>query len=190
LQLQQKIQFSERLNNVALWVSKAKELIFSADCLKPEIKSQWGKVAIQNDEVVNGSKNPWIQGIYFMLIAYAIENLCKVILIHRKKEEWKNRLLSKVPKDIKGHDLLKLTKDIKMHLNISEQKLLARVTRNSIWDARYPLPLEADHMRTSEKLLNGQNSFSAYLGPNDISEIENFLKRLRKLVKDELNIDI
>jgi hypothetical protein len=190
LQFYQGIQFSERLNEVNLWVSKAKELLHAANCLKSILNSQWSKVKIENGKLIVNLNEPLVQGPYFMLVAYAIENLLKAIIIHRKKAKLKNRLLLKIPDNVHGHDLLKLANKIGIQLDISEQKLLARLTQNSIWSARYPIPLEATDMRTTVKLLNGQNYFSAYFAPNDLPEIDSFLEKLLKIVSGELNIAI
>ncbi len=189
-QLQLEIQFSERLNDVDLWVSKAKELLFASNCLKSELNSQWSKIKIKDGKLISNLRDPLVQGSYFMLIAYAVENLFKATIIHRKKEELRNRLISKIPQDVFGHDLLKLANDIGMNLNLREQNILARLTQNSVWSARYPIPLEANKMTTTVKLLKGQVAFSAYFAPSDISEIEKFICRLRKEMKEELDLEI
>ncbi len=190
VQLYQQISFSKRLNDISLWISKAKELLFAANHIKPVVVSKWGKVKIKKGKIVSISKDPDIQGVYFMLVAYAIENLCKAILVHQKQEKFRNRLLKKVPKDIKGHNLMNLAKNIGLRLSISDQELLARLSRNSIWAARYPIPFESDHMTVKDKILNGQEILSAYFSPEDINKIERFINRLKNLIKIELKMDI
>ena len=95
-----------------------------------------------------------------------------------------------MPKNITGHNLLKLANYINLTLTISEQELLTRLSRNSIWAARYPIPYESEHMGTTDKLSNGQKVFSAYFSPRDMDEIDKFIHRLRRLAKEELNTDI
>lgn len=182
-----KISFSERLSDSGLWISKAKQLIFAAESLKSKVQDRWSQVKIVDDKIVDNSKEPHIQDVYFMLIAYAIENLFKAILILRKQRELKNRLLSKVPKDVLKHDLLQLAHNVGMFLTIPEQNLFARLSRNSVWAARYPIPTEAVDLKTSEKLLNGQDSFVAYFAPDDIKRIDEFLSRLLNLAEEELS---
>jgi len=107
-----------------------------------------------------------------MFIAYEVENLFKAMIIYRRKKELRNRLISKIFQDVFGHNLLKLTNDIRMNLKLSEQNTLARLTQNSAWSARYPIPLEANKMTTTVKLLKGQVAFSTYFARSDISKIE------------------
>lgn len=189
-QLYQQINFSERLNNTYLWILKAKELLSAANQIKPVVKSKWGKIKIKNGKVIDLSQGPNIQGVYFMLIAYALENLCKAILVHRKKESLKNRLLKSVPKEIQGHDLLKLVKNIGLRLNITTEELLARLSRNSIWAARYPIPIESSKMTIYEKVSNGQQVFAAFFTLEDMNKIDRFIDRFKNLIKVELKTDI
>jgi len=188
--IHQQISFSERLNNTQLWISKTKELLYAANKIKPIINAKWKKIKVQHDKVVDRTRTPNIQGIYFMLIAYALENLCKAILIYRKKESLSNRLLKSIPDEMKGHDLLRLVKNIGLRLNITTEELLVRLSRNSIWEARYPLPIESSKMTLYEEVSNEKKVFVAFFTQEDINKIDGLIKRFKNLIKIELKIDI
>lgn len=186
----QQINFSERLNDVSLWISKARELLYAATQLKPVVKSRWEKIKIENGKIMDFSQAPNTQGVYFMLVAYALENLCKSILVHRNRASLKNRLLKNVPPEIKGHDLLKLAKNIGLTLNITTEELLVRLSRNSIWAARYPIPIESWKMTPCEKVANEQQIFAAFFTLEDVNKIDGLINRFKNLIKVEIKVDI
>jgi len=135
------IQFSERFRRTDLWIAKGEELLTAAKILEANLKPKWSKVRVNKNKVVSVPTGLDVQSVYSMLIAYSIENFCKVLLIHRNRESLKNRLLTKIPNYIKEHDLQKLVNAIQLKLSVHEQELLTRLSRNSIWAARYPVQL-------------------------------------------------
>jgi len=181
------IQFSERFRRTDLWIAKGEELLTAAKILEADLKPKWSKVRVKKNKVVSAATGLDVQSVYSMLIAYSIENFCKVLLIHRNRESLKNRLLTKIPNYIKEHDLQKLVNAIQLKLSVHEQELLTRLSRNSIWAARYPVPTEPNGIQTIEQFSNGRNYLTAYFGPRDFDRIQRFLDRLRKYVQAELN---
>ncbi len=71
------VQFSQRLADPQLWVRKAEELLAAARLLEPEIQAQWAEVKVEGRRITRTSGRINIQGPYFVLIAYAVENLFK-----------------------------------------------------------------------------------------------------------------
>jgi len=181
------IQFSEQFRRTDLWIAKGEELLAAAKILEADLKPKWSKVRVKKNKVISAARRLDIQSVYLMLIAYSIENFCKALLIHRNRESLRNRLLTRIPNHIKEHDLQKLVNAIQLKLSVYEQELLARLSRNSIWAARYPVPIGPNGIQAIEQFSNGRNYLIAYFGPRDFDRIQRFLDRLRKYVQAELN---
>jgi hypothetical protein len=67
------------------------------------------------------------------------------------------------------------------------EELLSRLSRNSIWAARYPVPTEPDAIRAMEQFSDGQSYLNAYFGPKDFDRIHQFLNCLREYVRTEID---
>lgn len=180
------IAFSERLIDTGSWIKKADELLSAARILEKDIVAYWSAMSIENGRVVGILDRKLVQGPYFLLVAYALENYFKALLIHRNKESLKNRLLSALPDYLKKHDLIELARDIQLELDIAEEELLLRLGRNSIWAARYPVPTGPGALVAMARYFDGKHYLIAYLGPNDVSRVHNFIERLRGLVLEEI----
>jgi len=120
------------------------------------------------------------------LIAYALENYFKALLIHRNQKDLKGWLLTKLPGYLKQHDLGRLASESKFKLDISEEELPCRLSRSSIWSARYPIPIGPEALTNMKKFSNKQSYLIAYYAPNDINRIHKFVDRLRNHVVAEI----
>jgi hypothetical protein len=107
-------------------------------------------------------------GPYFVLIAYAIENLFKATLVHLNRESLRNRLLSSLPRYISEHDLIKLAHRVAFSVSVPDEDLLARLTRNSVLAGRYPVPTGPDGFRALEQYSDGLVYFTAFLLPRTL----------------------
>ena len=114
------IQFSERMADPALWMRCAKELLSSARILEREVEQYWAEVNVEGTRVVSAPSRPSPQGPYSMLVAYALENIFKALLIHRNAASLRNRLLTRIPAYLKEHDLVQLAKRAGVTLDVSE----------------------------------------------------------------------
>jgi hypothetical protein len=111
------------------------------------------------DELLQDAKTgrPWNDGyvaIYFMLCAYAIENLLKARIVQKKRAELIVTLRSDpgLPKSLKGHDLYKLTREAGLkELAAEEEVLLHRLTGSAVWYGRYPVPIVAEHLSSFQR---------------------------------------
>lgn len=185
--LYEAIAFSERLVDTDSWIEKADELLAASSILEKDIVAYWSAMSIENGRVAGIPNRRLVQGPYFLLIAYALENYFKALLVHRNRELLKNRLLSTLPDYLKKHDLIELGRDVSLKLDIAEEDLLLRLGRNSIWAARYPVPTGPCALAAMKKYSDGKHYMTAYLGPNDVSRIHGFIDRLRGLVLNEIN---
>ena len=75
-----------------------------------------------------------------------------------------------------------------MKLNVPEEELLFRLSNNSIWAGRYPVPADPNGIITVRKFSDGKSRLTAYLGPQDIDRIHAFIERCRKVIKHEIEI--
>lgn len=181
------IQFSQRLINVNLWIEKAEELLAAAQVLEAQVDAWWSTVHLEDGQFVGPQARKNIQAPYFMLLAYAIENYLKALVVHRNRESLRNIMLAEIPKYIKGHDLVKLARKINFELAVHEEELLTRLSRNSIWDARYPVPMDSAGIRSTQEFSDGKAYFIAYFGPQDVKRIHLFLDRLCAHVHNEIS---
>lgn len=181
------IKLSEGLLDVNLWIKKAEELLVAAEILEMQVNSWWSEVHYENGEYIGPNENENVQAAYSMLVAYAIENYCKSLLMHGNREFLKNKIIIKVPHYIKHHDLIKLARSIDLDLTTHEEELLSRLTRNSVWAARYPIPVDLDRFRLTQTLSDGNAYLLAYSVPDDVKLINQFLDRLRKYVSMEID---
>jgi hypothetical protein len=98
--------------------------------------SDWAKTG-DPSEVGDPLKAPNLEAIY-MLIAYAIENLLKGLMLAKGIAKFGGQ---KYPNKLKSHDLRKLRERAKPRATVSLH-LLDALTYMSEWRARYPLPLK------------------------------------------------
>lgn len=180
------ILFTERLVDTRAWVEKADELYTAARILEEDILRYWSAMSIQNGQVIGIPNRTLVQGPYFLLVAYAVENYFKALLIHRHRTSLQHKLLSNLPDYLKKHDLIELARDCKLMLDLSEEELLSRLGRNSIWAARYPVPTDSTGLAAMKKFSDGKAYLTAYLGPNDANRVHDFVDRLRGLVLKEI----
>jgi len=182
------IQYKEQVLDWQLWIKQADELLAASMKLEPSIKKYW-LTATKYFDSIKGTYSPppgfkpkqLLQGTYFMLMAYAIENLLKAILIKQSMEDYEREVMRthELPKDLKEHDLMALINKTNFKINQTETNLLSRLCRNSVWQGRYPVPVKAAQLN-SIVLHNGEAHFTAFLAPNDIPNLKLLIKRIRK----------
>jgi hypothetical protein len=186
-QVLQAIQFSERLTNTGLWIEKADELIVAANFLEADALEYWSEIKVENNQIVSIPNRKNVQEAYFLLIAYALENFLKALLIHQNQKTLKGWLLQKLPGYLLSHDLIELASKAKFNINVSEEELFCRLSRYSIWKARYPIPLYSDALANMKILSDEKTYFTDYYKPQDINLIHNIIARLRKYVVTEIS---
>ena len=184
LETQLAIQFSETIIDPAVWIRKGEELVVAASVLEMQVETYWSSVKLEGSRVVVTERHPNVQAVYFMLIAYAMENYFKALIVHAHHEELRSRMLTDVPNYVKGHDLMALARAVGLSLDVNEDELLYRLSENAIWKARYPVPLGSDELTAFQQLSDGRTYFTAYFGPRDVLRIHAFLDRLRAKCED------
>ena len=149
------------------WRRLARELVDAAESMEGKLDDFWEGVRRRewNDAQV---------AVYFMLCAYALENLIKAKLV--EKEISTSGVPSGVrnlPKNLKGHDLVELTiRCGRKPLAEEYASILKRLSRSSVWYGRYPVPVSADSMNAIDLSPSGEPvSLTAY-SSNDRHEIK------------------
>jgi hypothetical protein len=181
------IQFSEQLSDPHLWLRKADELLAAARVLEKEIQTYWTEIKIENRRIVRGSSRIYVHASYFLLVAYAVENFFKGLLVHRHRDELRGRLLPSLPKYLNEHDLVKLAKRVGFPTAVADQDLLTRLSRNSIWAGRYPVPTGPNGTRALQQYMDGRVYLIAVSYPNDVDRVHDLLDRLRACVVADLS---
>ncbi len=185
-QLLQAIDFSNRLTDTKLWFRMADDLIAAANILEVEVVKYWSEIKIENNQIVDIPNRKNVQQAYLLLIAYALENFLKALLIHQNQKTLKGRLLQKLPGYLLSHNLIELSSKARFNINVPEEELFCRLSRFSIWKARYPIPLYPDALANMKILSDEKAHFTDYYKPQDINLIHNIIDRLRKYVVTEI----
>jgi len=138
-------EFRARLLDPNAWKQTAQQLLKVAALLEYKIDEFWQNLRTHPTSV--SSWRPWndeFVAVYFMLCAYAIENLLKAQIIRKKQAEIRAHIEAKsvLPKVMRDHDLYKLTMKAGFpELAKEEEMLLRRLSRCSLWYGRYPVPI-------------------------------------------------
>src|SRR4029077_2591059 len=111
-----------------------------------------------------------------MLVAYAIENLCKGRLVRNKTDHVWSSAAEKgmIPSDVIGHDLSYLLRSVNFPLQHGDEELAFRLKRSSVWAARYPVPRKADHPTLKFKMPSGEEIVPAWYKEDDLQIVKEF----------------
>ena len=186
-------QYLEQALDWQLWVKSADDLLAASEKLEPSIKRYWLAATgnLKEGRYSEPKKKPGrsLQAIYSMLVAYAIENLYKASLILQNKKQYEQDILRErgLPSEIKTsrHDLLGLVHKLNLNIDADETNLLLRLSRNSYWQGRYPVPVKAKGLNSVIKDDNRNIHFVAFLAPDDIQKLKLLIKRIKKNIKDD-----
>ena len=191
-------QYSESLLNWDLWIGKAEELLAAAEALEPHIRSYWKVVMsdVKEGRYSAGGKPPhkppaYFQAVYSMLIAYALENLFKAMIIREQQDTFRAQIRGsggKLPEKVKCHDLIRLAKEAHFKFDVNDEDLLTRLHRNSEWAGRYPIPVNSRGLKNIKVFTtDGKGHFTAFLSERDIDLLKDLVNRVKTHTKHLLN---
>ncbi len=165
------------------WIRKANDLLKSADLIEPEVVRLWNSVEEGLDNMDREILPDYYQGTYFMLKAFAVENVLKAAIIRNKSFEYRRKFRDtlKFPKELQSHDLVKLAKQACLDFNVEQEDLLRRLTRSATWYGRYPIPLNYRHSAGAEKFNDGSEYSVSWFGSNDVDRINDFIEELKRI---------
>jgi hypothetical protein len=177
-----------------LWVEIAEEMLEASKVLEPQLREYWSVVQTNAREgrydKGGGHPNippPNLHGPYFILVSYALENLFKALIVRERSDEIKSQFIKtgKLPQLIKEHDLVKLSKRASVNLDIQEEDVLRRLSRQSKWKSRYPVPVELHDIRNVIQYSDGNSYFTDYYAPGDLDRINAIVQRVRSSLPDQ-----
>lgn len=162
------------------WISKARDLYETARKLEPDIILVWESYRAGVKGEPGPLKADHYQGPYFMLLAYATENLLKAEAVARNGARYKRefRATLKFPQELKAYDLVQLAKWVDLAFTLEEEDLLRRLTRSAIWYGRYPVPLDYKDMSGNKQFSDGNEYSLSWFGVNDIERLNTFINTL------------
>ena len=187
------VLYLDQLLEPWFWVDKADKLLEASKVLEPQLRNYWNVVLTNAKEgrYNKGGEPPNpppadLHGPYFILVSYALENLFKAIIIRDRNDEIRRQFAQtgRLPNLIKKHELVRLAKEANIKIDIKEEHVLNRLSRQSNWKSRYPVPVELSDMRNILKHSNGRQYFTDYFKPDDLDELNTIVKR----VKDHLKV--
>lgn len=163
------------------WFEVAGGLVETAKELEPKIYEFWEAAKVSNGKDLRPIPSNRVIGAYFMLMAFAIENLLKGIIIKSNYTELAREAKekNKIPSDINSHDLRNLAIKANISINADEEEMLLRLKDNLIWRGRYPVPL-AEKGLDSKPLNNGDFASQAHYSLRDIDAINLLINKLRE----------
>jgi len=187
------VLYLDSLLNPWLWLEKADKLLEASKLLEPQLRDYWN-VVLTNAKEGKYNKggappNPPpsdLHGPYFILVSYALENLFKALIIRDRSDEIRSQFAQtgRLPSLINEHDLVRLSKKANIKMDIKEEDILTRLSRQSKWKSRYPVPVELSDTRNILKYSNDKEYFTDYFKPDDLDQLSTIVKR----VKDHLRV--
>lgn len=93
--------------------------------------------------------------IALMLGGYAIETLLKMVVISEFCDTHGKTLTSNAAKEFlpKTHHLTELARKARLRVNKNDRVLLTRLSRYTIWEGRYPIPLAAQETYSAPAMI-------------------------------------
>ena len=184
--------YLDRLLDLWFWQEKADKLLEASRLLEPQLRDYWS-VVLTNIKDVRYSKGGTprnhppsdLHDPYFILISYALEDLFKALIIRDRSDEIRSQFAQtgRLPSLINEHDLVRLSKKANIKMDIKEEDILIRLSRQSKWKSRYPVPVELSDMRNILKYSNGKEYFTDYFKPDDLDALNAIVKRLKDHLK-------
>jgi hypothetical protein len=142
-----------KISSEKVWRNQAVELISAANILEPVLRERFKSRSSEFDKSPNQVPTaPFPDGmlsVYRMLMAYALENLLKAKWVKLNIRGKRGQILAveELPKELHQHDLVKLAKNIRLNLTGEDEELLHRLTLDSTWAGRYPVPTKFQDLR-------------------------------------------
>jgi hypothetical protein len=188
------VQYLDGLLNPWSWVEKAGEMLEASKVLELQLRKYWSVVQTDAKEGRYNNKGgehprippPNLHGPYFILVSYAIENLFKALIIRRRREEISNQFLQtgRLPRLINAHNLVKLSKEANVNLDIGEEDILTRLSRQAEWKSRYPVPVELNGIQNVIQYSDGRPYFTDYYAPGDIDRLNAIVQKVKSHITE------
>jgi hypothetical protein len=90
----------------------------------------------------------------------------------------------KLPRLIKEHNLVKLSKSANILVDIGEEDILTRLSRQSGWKSRYPVPVELNDIQNVIRYSDGKPYFVDYYAPGDIDQLNAIVQKVKSQITE------
>lgn len=170
------------------WLASARSLLHSARILEPKITELWENYRAHSKDQSILLLPDHFQGPFFMLLAFATENLFKAAIVKENSAIFLQQFKTdkKFPKQLQTHTLVELAKLANFKFNTQEEDLLRRLTRHAIWAGRYPVPLKYHDSSGIENFEDGKEYLVSWFAGNDLER----LKALIECINEQLGLEI
>jgi hypothetical protein len=175
---QAKELFRAALTSPEVWRAKANDFLATVACLTPRIESAWQSHAEGRPPTTRFDD---VYGSYFMLVAFALENLAKAVIVHRRRGEWRPET-TELPACLKTHKLPDLLEEIGLKWDRWYFGVLERLTRASMWAGRYPVPARAEQLNRSHEV----GVMLGFYCADDVRDLHRLVGVVQSLVSREL----
>ncbi|MCH8151350.1 MAG: hypothetical protein IH830_03140 [Planctomycetes bacterium] len=174
--------YAAKVASPEAWIATARELMAAAAPLQFGTAAWWEacRARFVCGEKVSLPTN--VQGVYFVLIGYVIENLAKAMIVGRESTVVRRVTESAkgIPEFLKTHKLFGLVKRIRLPLQNGDEDLLRRLTRYSVWAGRYPVPVTFEDASHGEEFEDGKEYHVAYISGEDAEKANDLVIRLAR----------
>jgi len=147
--------FAANLLDPCSWVRKADDLLDAANLLRSELDRRWARTR-ENPAWRHGGGDPplGLNGVWLMLRALEIENLCKAHLVTSLSETERGDVerAGVLPARLHSHGLPSLMRQTGLPLTEEEKGELQRLQEAAVAFGRYPLPTRSDRVLSDEHL--------------------------------------
>lgn len=175
-------EFADAASDGESWIYTAEDLIAAAEHLEQEVIAYWNRAEARMKGTV-GAYDPDPTGVYFMLMAYALENLCKAALVDEDVEAFRDEVVDRgqIPGRVAGHDLSRLLSQLGFQLCDEDRELVWRLERNSVWSARYPVP-RRPRDASSVRIEGTDLILIGYHSGDDVDLVKDLVRRVREFL--------
>jgi hypothetical protein len=171
------------------WIGHSGDHLYAAQLLLPHIQQWEAEIQRLIESKHRGTVKlaPSLKGIYFFHCAFCVENAFKGVIAARSAAafEGEMRKTKRLPKLMRGHDLVELAAKAVFPLKTDEEYALAFLSRYGTWAGRYPLPLHNDAYGLTEKLSNGGHYLVGAYRPDQVPTFVDFCANLYTWARGE-----
>lgn len=173
--------YAEVLLTESQWFGTAYDLINAASILKPHALARFDELdRFIAEKQRSGTVPRDPMGVYFLLSAFALENLLKVIVLRRCRDDFRSEIekTGKIPRALLGHDLVILAERAGYSVSEVDEGLLRRLSRWSSWSGRYPVPIDRKDMGMMTRFRDGSDQMVCHYQRADLDRIEDLVRRV------------
>ncbi len=181
--------FGQVATNPKQWLGTAGDQIYAAQILLPYIK-QRHKIIKEMLKTNQPTKiTPSLDATFFLMCAFASENIFKSVIVFRVKEKVRLdiQMKSQINKLLLGHDLIDLANRANYEINLDQEYILHFLTRYGTWAGKYHLPIRNDKNDPTIKMSDGDFYMIGGYNPDNVPDFLSFCINLYRWAENKIN---